>query len=251
MKRISWTALGGFGLSVAFAVHQQWSLPELCWGFWISGLVCSWAFALAGALRILLAPASAIPTAVRSWPPLANLPAAGWRALLALSALAVGFVMVQVYAYLFGFYGLFLSVFAEMEPHHLFGRNGFINSDFYGPVVVLLERFWALVIGALATDLHLALRGSPWRVARLPFSLQLLPMHLMVLAVPFVSLLFWALVGERYHLPAVVLVLALFHFLPRERGAHTCATSAAEPDARHAGRASTGEPARAQPPVEP
>lgn len=218
MKRTSWLALAGFGLSVTFAVLERWRLPELCWGFWISGLACSWAFVLAGALRTLLVPVSALPTALRTWPPLANLPAAGWRVLMGLGGLAAGVVMFYVYGYVFGFYGLFLSVFAEMEPHHLFGRDGFINSDFSWAVIVLLERFWALVLGGLATNLHLALRGSPWRVTRLPFSLQLLPIHLMVLGLPFISLLMWMLVGDRYHLPAVVLVLALFHFFPRENG---------------------------------
>lgn len=40
------------------------------------------------------------------------------------------------YTFAFGLYGLLLSFFAEMEPHELFGRNGFINSDFWTPVHV-------------------------------------------------------------------------------------------------------------------
>lgn len=134
-------------------------------------------------------------------------------------AIIAGVGFYHLYAYLFGFYGVFLSVFAEMEPHAYFGRNGFINSDFYTPVVHLIERLWPVAVGAVATDLPLALRGSPWRAVRLPFSLQLLPMHLLVIGLPFASMLLWWALGSDYEIPAVILVLALFHFLPRRSAA--------------------------------
>lgn len=125
----------------------------------------------------------------------------------------VGFY--HLYAYVFGFYGIFLSVFAEMEPHVHFGRNGFINSDFYAPVVHLLERLWPVAAGAVITDVPRALIGNPWRAVRLPLSMQLLPMHLLVIGLPFVTMLLWWAVGANYQIPAVILVLALFHFMPR------------------------------------
>lgn len=211
----SLAVVGGFALSAGFAIHQQWSLPELCWSFWLSGLFFCWAFVLVGGLRLLLLPPGMIPPRIRQLPVLANLPAAAWRGLIGLGAIGLAAVMYHVYARLFGFYGLFLSVFAEMEPKVFFGRNGFINSDFYTPVAHLLERYWPMVLGAIAADLPLAMTGNPWRVPFKPFSLQLLRIHLMVLIVPFVSLFFWWLVRDRYHAPAVVVILALFYFLPR------------------------------------
>jgi hypothetical protein len=218
MKPKPWrlAAWAGFALSAGFALHDEWKLPELCWSFWLTGLFYCWAFVLVGGLRILLIPAETIPVRIRQWPALATVPVVAWRGAIALLAVGIALVMFHLYAWLFGFYGLFLSVFAEMEPQVLFGRNGFINSDFFTPVAHLLERYWPMVLGAIATDIHLAMTGSPWRVPFKPFSLQLVLIHLMVLGVPFVSLIFWWLMGERYHAPAVVLVLALFYFFPRQ-----------------------------------
>jgi hypothetical protein len=208
-------ASAGFALTAAFAVHQQWRLPELCWSFWLAGLGYCWAFVLAGGVRILLLPAGVMPAGIAPWSVLVGRPAL-WRAVVGVAALVLSAVLGYGYAWLFGFYGLFLSVFAEMEPLALFGRNGFINSDFFTPVLHLLDRYWPLVLGAVLTDLHLAWQGPAWRVPFKPFSTQLILIHVMVLGVPFVSLLFWWLVGDRYHGPAVVLVLALFYFAPRK-----------------------------------
>ena len=205
----------GFVLSAAFAAVEGWSLHELCWGLWLAGLVSSWALLVAGATRIALAPRAALPSRLLDQPWFAALPPWVWRGLAPSLAIVVGVAFYHFYASLFGFYGIFLSVFAEMEPHAYFGRNGFINSDFSTPVVYLLERLWPVAAGAVITDLPLALTGNPWRAVRLPFSVQLLPIHLLVIGLPFMTLLLWWAVGADYQTPAVILVLALFHFMPR------------------------------------
>jgi hypothetical protein len=214
-RRMRLTALAGFALSAGYAIHGRWQLPELCWSFWVSGLGCCWVFVLVGGLRCMLQPVAGLPAAVRLWPVFATSPASAGRALIAVAGAAIGVALFHAYTWLFGFYGLFLSVFTEMEPKEMFGRNGFINSDFYTPVVYLLERYWPMALGTVVAEILPALTLSPWRAQFLPFSRQLVPIHVMVLGMPFAALFFWWVAGGHYQTPTVVLVLALFYFFPR------------------------------------
>ena len=100
---------------------------------------------------------------------------------MAAGGIAIGIGAFYGYGYAFAFYGVFLSVFAEMTPPEFFGRNGFINSDFYGPVFWLLERYWPLVVGTVAADLPSAFTGGPLKAVFKPFNRQLVVMHVMAI----------------------------------------------------------------------
>lgn len=75
----------------------------------------------------------------------------------------IALLAFRIFSYIFGFYGLFLSVIAEMEPLSFFGRNNFINSDFFTPVMYLLKCFWLMTLGVLITQCEDFFRENPWQ----------------------------------------------------------------------------------------
>jgi hypothetical protein len=207
----------GFGLASAFAFFQEWSLPEFCWSTWLAGLVYAWACVVSACLQIILTARSHKPSLEQRLPFISRWSPAVF--LVSVIALIVpsGLIGFHIYGYLFGFFGLFLSVFAEMEPHLLFGRNGYINSDFYTPVLYLAERFWPMAVGILIANWEDLLRKDPWKRLVLPFQREIVRIHLMILALPFLSLIAWALLGESYQSLTIVLLMGLLFLLPRSR----------------------------------
>jgi len=120
-------------------------------------------------------------------------------------------VAVYIYLKLYAFYGIFLSVFAEMRPHEYFGRNGFINSDFFTPAIFLVKKFWPVIALACASGAGALLGSDPWVKLVMPVkSKEISRIHLMTLALPFLSLLFWTIFRGRYDAPVVVSLLAIF-----------------------------------------
>jgi hypothetical protein len=207
-------ALAGFGLAAAFAVAQGWSLPAYCWSTWLAGLFYAWFCVLSAAVQIIVtAPFRRAPYEQR------------FHSLRRLSTpvLALGVVAVVVplaiaavflYAFVFGLYGLLLSFFAEMEPHELFGRNGFINSDFTESVSYLARSYWPMAVGALVANAALLYRSDPWQRLLNPARTEIVRIHILVVIMPIVALLAWALVGDSYHSITIVLLMGVFYLLP-------------------------------------
>lgn len=135
---------------------------------------------------------------------------------LLVAVILVAFVAFRCYTYLFGFYGLFLSVFAEMEPHSFFGRNGFINSDFFTPVAYLLQLFWPMVLGTLAANGRVLFGRKPWKRIAFPLQSEIIRIHVLTLTLPFISMLTWFLFRDNYQRSALVLLLGIFYLLPRK-----------------------------------
>lgn len=206
----------GFALAVTAAVYQGWSLQEFCWSTWLAGLCYAWACIVTAALQIVLTARSEKVFYEQRLPVLQQLPPNLFFIGILLTVILVVSVAFRLYVYLFGFYGLFLSVFAEMEPHSLFGRNGFINSDFFTPVAYLLQSFWPMVLGTLAANGREMFGREPWKRVALPLKSEILRMHVLTLALPFVAMLAWFLFGDRYHQPAIVLLMGIFFLMPRK-----------------------------------
>jgi hypothetical protein len=213
---INYFGLIGFGLAAVFAVAKEWSLPQFCWGAWLAGLTYVWVNIITASLKIILSAgasrtgyADRLPFLRRIFPPVFVLG-------LSVLSIGVGYLAFRIYSFVFGFYGLFLSVFAEMEPATLFGRNGFINSDFYTPVVYLVEQFWPIPVGVLIANWGDFLRGNPWKRVLLPVEDEILRMHIMVLALPALSVVAWAVVGEAYQSITIVLLMAVLYLLPKK-----------------------------------
>ena len=207
----------GFGLASVFAVIDEWSLPEFCWSAWLTGLIYVWACVAASVVKIILTGKVDRGTYEERLPLLRNISSGAYTLGLMVVGVLVGFLAFQIYSYLFGFYGLFLSVFAEMEPLSLFGRNGFINSDFYTPVSYLVVHFWPMAVGALIANWEdFILHESSWRGIFLPFHREILRMHILTLALPFFSLIAWALFRDAYQPATIVLLMGILYLLPRK-----------------------------------
>jgi len=208
--------LAGFALAAAAAVHQGWSLQEFCWSTWLAGLFYSWACIVTAALQIVLTARSEKVSYEQRLPFLRRVqPNVFLIGLLPAVILAV-VVAFRLYTFMFGFYGLFLSVFAEMEPRSLFGRNGFINSDFFTPVVYLLQLYWPMVLGTLAANGRELFDREPWKRVALPLQSEIVRIHVLTLGLPFIAMLAWFLFKDNYQRPAVILLMGLFYLMPRK-----------------------------------
>jgi hypothetical protein len=205
----------GFLFTAWFALREGWTLPEFCWSTWLAGLLFAWVSVLTAVLEIPLRARPAWDQLEARLPNAPPLPGPVKPLLVAVAGCLAGAFFFNAYSWLFGFYGLFLSVFATMEPQYYFGPNGFINSDFYGPVLHLLKNFWPMAAGVVISNAAVLWQCPPWRRLALPFrSNRILRIHLMVMLLPFVALAAWALLGEAYHGLAILLLLALFYFIP-------------------------------------
>ncbi len=210
--------------SAFLAVRQEWSVREFCWSVWIAGLVFSLLCVAWGYIHLIIRVeregrklANFSGFALLSNPLNASLVvfAAG-----SVAAMAAAFIYLKV----FSFYGLFLSVFAEMKPYELFGRNGFINSDFFTPAAHLARKFWPVILLASVSGAGALTGPDPWVKMVMPVrSKEIIRIHLMTLALPFLSLFFWMIFRDKYNAPAVVSLLAIFFLvsLPSRRPART------------------------------
>lgn len=205
----------GFALASSFAVIQKWSLPEFCWSTWIAGLVYAWACVITAAFQIILTAPSEKETYEDRIPFFKHISWIGFLSLVLVLIGVISVISVKIYNYLFAFYGLFLSFFAEMEPHSYFGRDGFINSDFFSPVRHLIVFFWPMALGTLVANWKDFIQKNPWKRIFLPFQAQILKMHVMIVALPFLALIAWALFGEKHQAITILLLMALFYLLPK------------------------------------
>jgi hypothetical protein len=206
----------GFGLASVFAVTEGWSLPEFCWSTWLAGLAYAWICIATASFHIILHARSDKVAYEKHIPFLSRCSGAPFVLGMSLISVFVGLLAFRLYGVVFGFYGMFLSVFSEMEPLSLFGRNGFINSDFFTPVMVLVDRFWPMALGVVIANWQDFVGGNPWRRVLLPFQKEILRMHVMILALPFFTLAAWALFSDAYQSVTIVLLMGLFYLLPKK-----------------------------------
>jgi len=199
------TVLSGLALSIAFTLSNDVSLAEFAWTFWLVGLYSSYIsagrFAVRtvlnrDALRVRVPPLSALDPQSLLWVSLAV-------------AVAGGVTLAYVFTYVFGFYGIMLSVWVQLQPETLFGRNGFINSDFWTPVLYLTRLYWPLVVGQIISEsTALFSRPEPGTESFGP-ERQIVVLHVFVLALPFVAMLSYALLGNQYETLSIVILLII------------------------------------------
>jgi hypothetical protein len=206
----------GLGLASVSAVTQDWSLPEFCWSTWLAGLAYTWACILTAAFQIMLKAWSDRAVYVRYLPFLRQLSPTTFILVVTVASIGAVLLAFRVSIFVFGFYGLFLSVYAEMEPLAYFGKNGFINSDFFTPLIHLLNRFWPMAAGVLISNWQDFLLQHPWKRIVVPIQREILRLHLMILSLPFLSLLAWALFMDSYQPVTILLLMALFYLLPKK-----------------------------------
>lgn len=204
----------GLSVAAAPAVAGDWSLAEFCWSIWLAGLLFTWLCVLTGGLQIALTAPQWRGMLEHRLPNLRRLSPRAFATLTIGTAAVLTAVAFQAYSFAFGFYGLFLSFFAEMEPHSLFGRNGFINSDFWTPVRYLMATFWAMSIGTIVAYGRGIVRTNPWKRMLLPIATEIMRVHVMVVVMPFLALIAWAALGDTYQSVVIVLLMAAFYLFP-------------------------------------
>lgn len=213
-----WVAAGAFLATSGWALLERWSLPEFCWTTWLTGLVYAWACVVSGAVQVVWTARRDRRDYADFHPALGRISQGAFLLVVTAAVAVAASLALYVYTYIYSFYGLFLSVFAEMKDNPMFVRNGYINSDFWSPVMYLLERFWPMVLAALAANgMDLAAVKPWWRILLPILSNEVLRVHLFVLALPVVTLLAWALFKTDYQPVTVVLLLGLFFLVPRGR----------------------------------
>jgi hypothetical protein len=104
---------------------------------------------------------------------------------------------------------------AACEP---FWTNGFINSDFFTPVTYLVHIYWPMILATIAANADGFLRKNPWERIVLPFKYnEILRIHIMILAMPFLAIITWALFKGAYQQLTIVLLIGIFYLLPKKR----------------------------------
>jgi len=215
-KLLFYSVLGIFAFSIntIYAISYRWSLQELCWSMWLAALFFSWTCTFLGAVSIVLNTdyyKNCIQSKIAQ---LKKVPDEAFFVLLWVAVLLVAWIISYIYCYLFSFYGIFLSVFAEMEPHSFFGRNGFVNSDFFSPVIYLLIRFWPMVLGVFISNLNVFVKGASWRLMFLPFkSGEIAKIHVMVVVMPFLCLFAWMISRDSYQPITISLLMAALYLV--------------------------------------
>ena len=209
---ITVAGLAGFGFNTACAFIQHWSLQEFCWSTWLAALFFSWSCVAAAAIRIIFDFRFQKEAFELKIPPLKNVSGSIFIIVLCLAVLLAAWVTFRIYSYLFAFYGVFLSVWAEMEPRSFFGRNGFINSDFFSPVTYLTKKFWPMIVGLLVSNQDIFIKEASWKLMFLPFrSGAIVRIHILVLVMPVLCLLAWAISKNAYQPITITLLMGVVY----------------------------------------
>jgi len=105
-----------------------------------------------------------------------------------------------------------------MQPAELFGRNGFINSDFFTPVTYLAQNLWPMILVTLVANADDFVQKNPWQRIVSPFkSNEILRIHIMTIALPFLMIFTWVLFKNAYQQPTIILLIGIFYLLPKKR----------------------------------
>ena len=73
-----------------------------------------------------------------------------------------------------------------------------------------------MAVGVLIANWEDFFQKNPWKRVLLPLQKEVVRIHIMILALPFFSLLAWALFREVYQPITIVLLLGLFYLLPKK-----------------------------------
>ena len=211
-------SLVAFGLTAYLAVVQKWSLQEFCWCVWLAGLFYSWTCVITAVIQIMLTARTQKDYYDAKISFVKNVSPELFALTIIPVSLVVGFITLYIYAWIFSFYGLFLSVFAEMQPLTLFGRNGFINSNFFTPVTYLANSYWLMILATLVSNVDSLLNSNPWERIVFPFKQnEILRIHIMILVMPFLAIITWALFKGAYQQLTIILLIGIFYLLPKNK----------------------------------
>jgi hypothetical protein len=98
-----------------------------------------------------------------------------------------------------------------------------------------------MAAGALITNWKDFFLETPWKRIMLPFQAEILRIHIMTLALPFLSLLAWAIFRGAYQPATIVLLMGIFYLLPKRANKET---SKSVSDPNHDMQSGAAEPRR-------
>jgi hypothetical protein len=207
-----------FAVTSCLAIIQQWRVQEFCWSVWLAGLFYCWVCVITAAVQIMLTSRTHKDYYDAEVHFMKKISPELFALAIIPVTLFVGFIALYIYCWIFSFYGLFLSVFAEMKPVELFGRNGFINSDFFTPVTYLAQNLWPMILATLIANLEDFVQKNPWQRMVFPFkSNEILRIHMMTVTLPFLMIFTWALFKDAYQQLTIILLIGIFYLLPKKR----------------------------------
>ncbi len=206
----------GLALIIIPAWLGSWRLNAFCWSTWFGGLCLAFLCLLVGFIRVVLEHRNLAAFVNKTWPQLTGLPPWSLWMVNALAASVAAWGLYKAYGLAFGFFGAFLSFFAEMEPHHLFGRNGFINARTEDLLYWLFREYWSVAVAVAIGARRIWRLPTGWSVFVAPLGSELLRLHLFVVLMPPLTLLVWAVVGDGYDFWVITLLSLLMMKLPTE-----------------------------------
>ena len=211
---INWAV---FGLNAACAIIYQWSFSEFCWSVWVAGICFSWFCLFSACVQIILSARSDKAFYEAKLPLLKKISGLYFLIIVVLAVIFIGWIGFYVYGFIFALYGLFLSVFAQMQPYSLFGRDGYINSDFFVSFAYLVMAFWPMVVGVILGNFKSFVADNPWERLVRPFlSREIVKMHVFTLCLPFVALISWIIFRDRFQPVAIILLMALLYLFNKK-----------------------------------
>lgn len=206
--------LSAFILTAYSAYSMKWSLQEYCWILWMTGLVYTWVCISTAMFQIVLTARREKELYKDSLPFASWMPPGNFVVVISITAITAGALSFIIYNFIFGFYGVFLSFFAEMYPYRFFGRDGFINSNFFTPVIWLIVVFWTMPVGTLIARKDDFLGPKPWRRLLFPLQKEVIRMHILTIGMPIITLLTYVMFKRFYEEIVIIVLLAIFYFLP-------------------------------------
>lgn len=223
--------LGLFAVTAWVAYAAQWQTNELCWGLWLTSLLCGWLTIVVAVARTILH--------VTGWWPLAaealvdGTPLGGlnrrrvtsraqdltrllpepWRTpLLAGGAVLLGLFVAAHFSFFHVVHAALMSVFVRMEPASLFGPNGFVNADFGVVLGHLLNAYWPMVASTVICRSQLIFRGNPGTNLHGIYR-GVVRMHLFIILAALLGFV-GALYGREWYDRVVLGVLLFLFFFP-------------------------------------
>jgi len=222
--------IGLFALTAYVAYAADWQINELCWGLWITSLLCGWLTITVAIARTLLhvtgvvtLPSEALVDdsplggfARRKVSPktqdLTRLLPQQWQGtILSLGAVLLGLFVTFHFSMFHAIHGALMSVFVRMEPAHLFGPNGYINADFSMILIYLLGAYWPMVVSTVISRHRLILKGNPGANLREIYR-GVVKMHIFIILAALLGIVGGLYGKERYDQIVLGLLLFLFFF---------------------------------------
>lgn len=223
--------IGLFALTAWVAYAADWQTNELCWGLWMTSLLCGWLTIVVAVARTILHHCGmlSLPDAdlvdgsplgglakrkisTRAKDLTISLPEEWRMPLLCMGAVLAGLFVTFHFSMFHVIHGALMSVFVRMEPAHLFGPNGYINADFSAVLAYLFGAYWPMVVSTVISRHVQILTGNPGANLRGIYH-GVIRMHIFIILAALLGV-FGAWYGQAIYDRIILGVLLFLFFFP-------------------------------------